>query len=50
MKKIYFLLTSALLLTSCYRMPNDDDYSAVPLTNHPDLTREKSDIVPQMGY
>ncbi len=28
------------LLTGCYRMPTDDDYSLVPTTNNPSVTRE----------
>ncbi len=50
MKNILLISLAALILTSCYRMPTDDDYNAVPLFNHPDLTREKSDITPQVGY
>lgn len=36
-----FLLGIMLLgcLTSCYRMPGDDDYSVVPVTNNPDFTK-----------
>jgi hypothetical protein len=40
MKKILFLLC-ALNLVSCYPMPTEEDYSTVPSTNNPDLTREK---------
>ncbi len=29
------------LLTACYRMPTEYDYSVVPTTNNPDITREK---------
>jgi hypothetical protein len=45
------IVTSALILTSCYKMPSDDDYSTIPTTNNPDLTREKNDsMMPGLGY
>jgi hypothetical protein len=50
MKTLITLSLVLCLLAGCYRMPTDDDYNAVPLINHPDLTREKNDIMPQMGY
>lgn len=28
------------LITGCYRMPTEDDYSLIPTTNNPDITRE----------
>lgn len=36
------LLVAVILgcVTSCYRMPNDDEFSVVPLTNNPDFTRK----------
>lgn len=48
--KVITLLLFITCLCSCYRMPSEDDYNAVPLINHPDLTREKGDAVPQIGY
>ena len=40
-----------LSLSSCYRMPNEDDYSVVPLTNNRDFTREgNSTLMPNMEY
>lgn len=30
-----------MLLSSCYRMPNDDEYSLVPATNNPDVVGDK---------
>lgn len=50
MKNFILISLAALFLTACYRMPTDEDYNAVPLVNHPDLTREKNDITPQIGY
>ncbi len=38
---MYYKLATLLLilscLTACYRVPTDDDYSLLPLTNSPDL-------------
>ena len=50
MKKLFTLSLLLCLLNGCYRMPTDEDYNAVPLINHPDLTKEKSSALPQMGY
>jgi hypothetical protein len=46
LKYIIFLLP---LLVSCYRMPTEDDYSVVPLTNNRDITQEKVNPLPQLG-
>jgi len=36
-----------ILLSGCYRMPTDDDYSLVPTTNNPAITRESGNqLVP----
>lgn len=49
--KLFFLATITITaLTSCYRMPTDDDYSLIPMTNNRDFTREKSDGIPGVGY
>lgn len=49
-----YLLLAVCLLTSstgCYRMPTDDDFSLVPTTNNPAVTREKNDgLIPGLGY
>lgn len=50
-----FLILSLFVLattaTGCYRMPTDQDYSLIPMTNNPSLTREKNaSPVPGMGY
>jgi hypothetical protein len=47
------LLTATIctLLTGCYRMPTDDDYSLVPMTNNPTTTRQHADSpMPQASY
>ena len=35
------LILALTCLTSCYRMPTEDDYCVVPTTNNPDVTRER---------
>jgi len=43
-----FALTA---LTGCYRMPTDDDCSLVPVTNNPDITRDRGNgMAPSMSY
>lgn len=46
------LLGSVLLsCTACYRMPTDDDYSVVPMTNSPDFKREGTPaLMPNTSY
>lgn len=44
-------ISCLLLLTSCYRMPGEDEFSVVPTTNNPSVTNEKPDsFIPGMGY
>lgn len=53
MRSINILLITAALvmLTSCYRMPGEDDFSTIPTTNNPDVTRAKdSSPAPSMNY
>lgn len=54
MKSIRYTLLALLAcnaLTSCYRMPTDDDYSLVPSTNNPDTTRQRQDsLMPSVSY
>lgn len=41
----------ATSLCSCYRMPTDDDYSLVPSTNNPTVTRQRAESpLPQASY
>lgn len=53
MKHLYKALVLATLLltitTSCYRMPTDEDYSLIPMTNNPDYTKTKSACSPTPG-
>lgn len=45
------LVFLGITATSCYRMPTEDDYSLIPLTNNPTYTRERaSSPVPGVGY
>jgi hypothetical protein len=48
----YFLALFTLLsLTSCYRMPTEQDYSLVPVTNNPNLVKDKGGSqMPGVGY
>lgn len=41
-----------LLATSCYRMPNDDDYCVIPTTNNRDITGDTNATagIPGLGY
>ena len=49
--KSLLLLAVCLCLTSCYRMPTEDDFSEVPTTNNPAVTCEKAtNILPGVGY
>ena len=47
---ICFLLT--LSLSSCYRFPEMDEYSIVPMTNNPDVTKERAsnNSMPNVGF
>ena len=51
---VLFLICLLMNITSCYRMPNENDFSVVPTTNNPAVTCEKSDALlpglPKMGY
>lgn len=42
MRKPLLTLLVALVLTGCYRMPAEDEYSVIPSINNPDVTRVKS--------
>ncbi len=48
---LFLLFFSFVVLASCYRMPNDNEYSLVPTTNNPAVTCEKNDnIMPSVKY
>lgn len=47
----YAVLLMAFLLTGCYRMPTEDEYSVIPRTNNPDIIREKvNPLAPSVNY
>ena len=54
MKTIATLLCCLSLLncvTSCYRMPAEDECSLVPMTNNPDITRDRGPgLAPTVAY
>jgi hypothetical protein len=43
LKSLFILPLMGFLLTGCYRMPTENDYSLVPTTNNPAVTLEKND-------
>jgi hypothetical protein len=49
---LYAAVCSLLMLTGCYRMPNEGEFSLVPTTNNPAVTCEKQSptIIPGVGY
>lgn len=53
-KNSLLLLTLLACTTACYRMPGEDDYSVIPLTNNPDINgvggAEDSNPVPGLRY
>ena len=38
------------LMTACYRMPTDDDYTTIPTTNNPHVTNDKGGFTPNIKY
>ena len=42
--------TFLAITTSCLPMPTEDDYSLIPSTNNRQLTGEKGQIMPGVGY
>ncbi|KIC71379.1 Uncharacterized protein PRO82_001843 [Candidatus Protochlamydia amoebophila] len=53
MKKIATVLSLCsllLILSSCYRMPGENEFSVVPTTNNPSVTCEKpNSFLPGLG-
>lgn len=41
MLKFLLAIVTTTLFASCYRIPNDDDFSVVPTTNNPAVTCER---------
>lgn len=54
MKKQSHLLCCLFLLatvTACYKMPTEDDFSLVPMTNNRDVTRDRGQgLMPGVSY
>ncbi|HEV8052490.1 MAG TPA: hypothetical protein VGP47_08345 [Parachlamydiaceae bacterium] len=48
--KTFSLILLISTMTSCYRMPENDEFSMVPSTNNPNYTREKANQNPGVGY
>lgn len=49
---LFLFLVCNFNLAACYRFPDEDEYSVVPATNNPDVTREKSStgFTPNVGF
>lgn len=48
---LLLLATAFSSLSSCYHMPTDEDYSLVPSTNNPQVTRQRQDsLTPKVSY
>lgn len=54
MKSIMTFFACLILLnsvSSCYRMPKEDECSLVPMTNNPDVTRDRGPgLMPTVPY
>jgi hypothetical protein len=54
MRATAFLLSAlfiACAFTACYKMPTEDDCSLVPMTNNPDVTRDRGPgLMPTVNY
>ena len=49
-QKLLLSLMTLFFITSCYRMPEPDEYSLVPSTNNRLFTKEKTGSTPELGY
>ena len=48
---LYLLAVLTVVLSSCYRMPAEDEFSVGPTTNNPAVTNERPEsFIPGMGY
>lgn len=49
---LFTLIISLASLTSCYRMPREDEYSVTPTTNNPQIHPQKksNSFLPGVGY
>lgn len=51
MKYVILMFAAISLMASCYRMPTDEDYCVVPVTNNPELIRAKPvSAAPSINY
>lgn len=50
LKLMFVVVLMEIGLTSCYRMPTDDDYCMIPITNNADFKREADELVPKVQY
>ena len=50
LKTTFLAMLLAAITTSCLPMPTEDDYSLIPSTNNRQLTGEKGQIMPGVGY
>lgn len=49
--RIFILGLSLFALTSCYRMPGDEDYCLIPTTNNPTVTgAQPTNMMPSTKY
>lgn len=49
--RLTLVLLTMVSLSGCYAMPGENDYSVIPATNNPAVTREKpGSILPGVGY
>lgn len=49
--KLLFFGLALLLLSSCYRMPGEEDYCLIPTTNNPSVTGQSAGtLMPGTSY
>jgi hypothetical protein len=48
---LLFLIMTSPFMGGCYRMPTADDYSLIPSTNNPQITRQRDEShLPKISY
>lgn len=51
---LLLLVAVGILCVSCYRMPTDNDYSVIPVTNNRDITgegeKDENNVLPTLNY
>lgn len=52
LKQVIGLFILLGLMASCYRMPAENEFSTIPMTNNPSVTCEKPAMlpIPKAGY